>query len=103
MGHTLEIILWYNFLDKIKIKSNENNNSLHQDDITYLKKELAIRNKCRRYKSRLDPYKNQIITLRNTGISYQGIAYWLLTRKKVKITPEAISLRIKKWNAHETG
>lgn len=103
MGHTLEITLWYNFLARIKLKSNKNNNQLHQDDITCLKHELAIRNKCRRYNSRLDPYKYQIITLRNVGISYQGIAYWLLTRKQIKITPEAISSRIKRWNSHETG
>jgi hypothetical protein len=81
----------------------KNNNQLHQDDITYLKHELAIRNKCRRYNSRLDPYKHQIITLRKVGVSYQGIAYWLLTRKKLKITSKAISARMKIWSPHETG
>lgn len=78
-----------------------NKHILHQNDIDSLKLELSIRKKCRRYRSRLDPYRQQIITLRAANIPYQGISYWLQTRKKIKITPEAISARLRKWSQED--
>lgn len=87
-----------NFLAHNNLSLTGNKFILHQNDINSLKHELSIRKKSRRYKSRLDPYRQQILTLRAANISYQGISYWLLTRQKITITPEAISARVKKWS-----
>lgn len=90
-----------NFLAQNNLSLTGNKSILHQNDIDSLKHELSIRKKSRRYKSRLDPYRQQILTLRAANIPYQGISYWLLTRQKITITPEAISARIKKWSLED--
>lgn len=93
-----EIPFWRKILVHNKLSHNVNKHVLHQNDIDLLKHELAVRKKCRLYKSKLDPYKQHILLLRHANVTFAGIAYWLSTRKGITMTPEAISIRVRKWS-----
>lgn len=71
--------------------------SLINDLASIREKRNAIR-KVRRSKSVMDKHKTEILTLRKLDASYGDIAYWLRTKKKITITPQAIGIRVRHWN-----
>jgi intein-encoded DNA endonuclease-like protein len=53
--------------------------------------------RCRR--SKLDPFKKEILTLRHVGLSYQRISYWLQKEKCIKISANGLNYMINKvWS-----
>lgn len=54
-----------------------------------------------RKRSKLDPYKDEILLLRKVGLSYNKISSWLLHTKSVDITDAGIIYMIEKWRVHD--
>ncbi|PMK67080.1 hypothetical protein BCT93_22835 [Vibrio lentus] len=51
-----------------------------------LEKDLYFLSKKKNKPSKLDPYKNEILILRQFGLSYQKIAHWLWHVKSLKVS-----------------
>lgn len=56
-----------------------------------------IRRRMRSTRSRLDPFRAEIIELRRAGASLAEIQMWLRTKRRTKVHRMTIQRRIKKW------
>lgn len=63
------------------------------------KNELNVYRVTRRYPSKLDPFRYEILILHNElGCSYGKIQQWLKLKNDISITTTAIRTRIIHWN-----
>lgn len=51
-------------------------------------------------RSKLDPYKREILVLRQLNLSYEKISYWLNDYHGFSISPSNIMRRVEKWGKH---
>lgn len=72
------------------------NEELHVQ-LGVIRQDRMIRRRMRSTRSRLDPFRAEIMELRRAGASLAEIQMWLRTKRRTKVHRMTIQRRIKKW------
>ena len=60
------------------------------------------RRKGREYRSKLDRYRSELVSLYHAGASYEDLSFWLKTTEQVKIHPTSIMRFLRKLPEFES-